>query len=200
MKDPSTLGGDRSLFLTVNEWARDTPWLHGALRAYAGYGVMLFGALLVLGYVLACRRRSVHLLAASLWSALAPLVAVALNQPIASSVNEQRPFSVFPNALLLAHRSADPSFASDHATMAGAVAVGLLLVSRRLGVVAAVAAVLMAFARVYVGAHFPVDVLAGLVLGGAVAALGWLLLRRPLELLLTRVAETPLRFAVPVDR
>lgn len=55
--------------------------------------------------------------------------------------------------------------------MAGAVAVGLLFVNRRLGVLATVLALLMAMTRVYVGAHFPADVLAGLVLGGLVAAI-----------------------------
>ena len=129
--DPSAIGGDRSLFLSINEWARDTPWLHAPLKAYAGYGVVGFAVLLLVGYVIARRSRSIDLLAASLWAALAPLVAVALNQPLASDVGEARPFTVFPHALLLAHRSADPSFASDHATMAGAIAVGLFLVSRR---------------------------------------------------------------------
>src|SRR4051812_8169733 len=199
MADPSTIADDRSLFTTINEWAQDTPWLHGFFKTYAGYGVVLFAALLLAGYVVARRRRRLDVLAASLWAALAPLVAVAMNQPIASGIDEPRPFTVFPHALLLAHRSADPSFTSDHATMAGAIAVGLFLVSRRLGAIATAAAVLMAFARVYVGAHFPVDVIAGLVLGGAVAGLGWLLLRRPLRYGLGLVARSPLRFAVPAD-
>ena len=199
MADPSTIGDDRSLFLTVNDWAQDTPWLHGVLTTYAGYGAALFGVLLLVGYLTARRSHRLDLLTASLWAALAPLVAVALNQPIASAVNEPRPFAAVPHALLLAHRSADPSFTSDHATMAGAVAVGLFLVSRRLGVVASVAAVLMAFARVYVGAHYPVDVLAGLALGGAVAGLGWLLLHRSLAAILRIIARTPLAFAVPAD-
>jgi undecaprenyl-diphosphatase len=38
----------------------------------------------------------------------------------------------------------------------------------------------MAYARVYVGAHYPGDVLAGLVIGAAVAILGWFLVRVPL--------------------
>jgi undecaprenyl-diphosphatase len=200
MHDPSTVADDRGLCLTINEWAQDTPWLHGFFKTYAGYGVVLFAVLLVAGYVIARRQRDLDLLTASLWAGLAPLIAVAVNQPIAAGVGEPRPFAVFPHALLLAHRSADPSFTSDHATMAGAVAVGLLLVSRRLGTVAAAAAVLMAFARVYVGAHYPVDVLAGLVLGGAVAGLGWLVLRRLLRSLLALAARSPLRLAVPVDR
>ena len=199
MADPSTIAHDRSLFLTVNDWARDTPWLHGLIRSYAAYGVVVFARLLLVGYLLARRRRDSRLLTASLWAALAPLIAVALNQPIAAGVGEPRPFQVFPNALLLAHRSADPSFTSDHATMAGAVAVGLFLVSRRLGAVAAAAAMLMAFSRVYVGAHYPIDVLAGLLLGGAVAGLGWLLLHRALEVTVRLIRKTPLRFAVPID-
>jgi membrane-associated phospholipid phosphatase len=54
----------------------------------------------------------------------------------------------------------------------GAVAAGSWLASRALGAIAAVAAVLMAFARVYVGVHYPWDVAAGLVFGALVALLG----------------------------
>jgi undecaprenyl-diphosphatase len=76
--------------------------------------------------------------------------------------------------------------------MAGAVAVGLFLVSRSLGIVASVAALAMAFARVYVGAHFPVDVVAGLVLGGATAGLGWLVVRSALARLVATVDRSRL--------
>jgi membrane-associated phospholipid phosphatase len=191
--DPSQIDGDRNWFLDVNEWAQDTGWLHGPLNFYAKYGVVLFAALLLIGYLLARRRRGPVMIAAALWAPLATLVAVAVNQPMASAVDEPRPFTVFPHALVLAHRSTDPSFASDHATLAGAVTIGLLLVSWRLGAVAAVAALLMAFARVYVGAHFPIDVIAGLVLGAGIAGLGWLIARPVLVRLVMGLARTPLR-------
>jgi undecaprenyl-diphosphatase len=109
------------------------------------------------------------------------------------TVNEARPYTALPHILVLATRSTDPSFPSDHATMAGAVAVGLWFVSRRLGIVAAIAALLMAFARVYIAAHYPADVVAGLLLGGLVAALTWLLVRRPLTRLTGALAGTRLR-------
>ena len=64
--------------------------------------------------------------------------------------------------------------------MAGAVAAGLWLVSVRLGLIATVAAVLMAFTRVYIGAHYPWDVIAGVAVGATVTVLGWLLLARTL--------------------
>ena len=200
MFDPSRLADDRSIFLSINEWARDTPWLHGILTAYANYGVVAFALLLLAGYLHARRSGNPARVAASCWAGAATLVAVSANQPIASGVDEPRPYSAYHHMLLLAHRSADPSFASDHATMAGAVAVGLLLVSRRLGAVAVVAALLMAFARVYVGAHYPVDVLAGLLLGAVVAGVGWLIFRRPMTMLVERIAETRLAPAVTARR
>ena len=69
-------------------------------------------------------------------------------------VAEARPYAVLPHILVLAHCSTDPSFPSDHAVLAGAVAAGLWLVNRRLGNVAVLAAAAMAFARVYIGAHY----------------------------------------------
>ena len=58
-----------------------------------------------------------------------------------------RPYTVLPNILVLAHRSTDYSFPSDHAVMAGAVAGGLFLVNRRLSAIAIVAAPLTMTAR-----------------------------------------------------
>lgn len=161
--------GDTTDFLQVNAWARHTAWLHGTAVEYANYGVVLFGLLLLMGGVLARREASVVMKARALLAPVGVLLAVAANQPIVHAVNEPRPYTKLPHALLLVHRSVDASFPSDHATMAGAVAAGLMLVSWRLGVLAVVAALLMAFTRVYVGAHYPIDVLAGLGVGAVVA-------------------------------
>ncbi len=173
---------DDRLMLAVNSLARHTGWLHAPVLAYATYGVVLFAVLLLAG-VLVARHGSTRDLAAAGWACLATLLAIALNQPVGHLFGEARPYAAHPGLLRLADPTRDFSFPSDHAVMAGAVAAGLLLVSRRLGLVAAAAAVLMAFARVYIAAHYPWDVLAGLALGAAVATLGWLLLRRPLTAL-----------------
>lgn len=183
---------DTSLFLDVNEFARDTSWLHSPATVYASDGVILFGALLVLGWWVA-RSRGARTVAASGWAAAATLLAVAVNQPLVHDFHEARPYTDRSHLLVLAQRSSDFSFPSDHAVMAGAAAAGLWLVSRRLGLIAAAAAGLMAVARVYIAAHYPHDVVAGLAVGAAITLLGWWLLRRPLTTLVERLVDTPLR-------
>jgi len=73
------------------------------------------------------------------------------------------------------------------------VAAGLMLAHRRLGAVAVALALAMAVARVYVGAHYTGDVVAGLILG-AVVVIGAARAGIPLLRALTgAVARSPLR-------
>lgn len=184
---------ERSWFLAVNRFAEATPGLHAPMRMYAEYGVALFAALVLLAWWWARRDGDPATMAAALWAPVGALVAVGLNQPLVNGFHEARPYTAFPHALTLVSHSPDYSFPSDHAVMAGAVTMGVLLTNRRLGVVAAIAASVMASARVYVGAHFPLDVVVGLLFGAAVALLGWLAARPLLVTAVTGLTRTALR-------
>jgi undecaprenyl-diphosphatase len=97
-------------------------------------------------------------------------IALLVNQPISHLVDRVRPYLAHPaHAHLLIAPSHDPSFPSDHATGGFALAVAMFLYDRTLGAVLLVLAAVLAFARVYVGTHYPGDVVAGALIGGAVA-------------------------------
>jgi len=168
----------------------------------AGYGLVVFAALLLAGWWIARRDGDPIRMAAAVWAPLGTLLAVAVNQPIVALVHEQRPYDALTGILVLATPTTDPGFPSDHATAAGAVMAGLFLVNRTLGWIAALAAAAMAFSRVYIAAHYPLDVAAGLLLGAAVTLLGWILVRRLLLRLVEGARDTglrPLLIATPTE-
>ena len=185
---------DLGWFWWINALAVATPWLHAPVYDYATYGPVLFVALLAAGWWVARRRGSERVMVAAVWAPVATVIAVGLNQPIVAAVDEPRPYTTLPHLLVLAQPSSDPAFPSDHAVMAGAAAAGVILVTRRLlAWVAVLAALALAFARVYIGAHYPHDVAAGLLLGAVITLVGWWSLRGILTRLVAWLAGTWLR-------
>jgi membrane-associated phospholipid phosphatase len=163
---------DTSLYRTVNRFADRTSWLHGPAVAYAKYGVVIFAGLLLLAWWRARQAGDLETEARIGWAGAATLIALGLGQIIGHLVDRARPYAVLPHVHVLVSKSADVSFPSDHALTVGAIAIGLWLVDHTLGWIAIALALLMAFTRVYVGAHYPTDVVAGLVIAGLIAAAG----------------------------
>lgn len=191
---------DGRLFRLINRLAGRTGWAHGFFIAYAKYGIVLFAVLLVVAYLDGRRHGDLRAVSGSVWAAGAALVALGIGQLIGSAVNRARPYNAMTGVHLLIDKTSDFSFPSDHATVAGAVAAGLLFTNRRWGTISAVLAVAMAFTRVYVGAHYPGDVVAGVALGAAVAWAGRVLVLPLLMKLASRVSRTPARPLVTSTR
>lgn len=84
-------------------------------------------------------------------------------------VNRPRPFVSVAHVSLLITRPASASFPSSHATtaLAGAVLLSWFWPRSRRGFL--LLAIAIAFSRVYVGVHYPADVLAGAAIGTAIA-------------------------------
>ncbi len=101
------------------------------------------------------------------------LLALGIGQLWASVFPESRPFVADHFTPLIPH-AADAAFPSDHLLVLGAVVGGCLLSSRPLAALAAALAVLVALARVYVGIHHPIDVVAGFALGAACGTGVWI--------------------------
>jgi undecaprenyl-diphosphatase len=116
---------------------------------------------------------------------LVPLVAVGVLLAHVSSLLLKRAFGVerpnerFPEPEPLVPAPTDFSFPSGHATTSFAAAALIAGAAPRLAVPAFVLAAAVAFSRVYVGVHYPLDVAGGALLGLGVATALRLLVRAP---------------------
>ncbi|MFD6323579.1 phosphatase PAP2 family protein [Streptomyces sp. NPDC058442] len=177
---------DVDLLYDINGLAKAAPPWFDHLMEFVGEFGLLFA---LLGMLVWCwwgvRKRggedAAPTVAALVWAPLAAGIAVLVNVPIREFVERRRPFLDHEGLEVLVDGKTDYSFVSDHATLCMALAVGLFLANRRLGLIGLVFGVLGGFIRVYMGVHYPTDVVGGLALGTAVA----LLLSPPAMALLT---------------
>lgn len=191
---------DGPAYIDVVNLAGHAPaWLNDTVAAWSTYGLALFAVLMAVGWWQARREGAT----ASVTALAAPFIVVlayGVDAALKLLVREDRPCQSLRVATVEAcPASGDWSFPSNHAAVATAAAVALLFVSRRLGTVAAVAAGAMAVSRVWVGAHYPHDVLAGCVVGALTGLLAASALRRRAEALALRLAATRLRLLITVE-
>jgi len=162
---------DDTLFAAINGLAGHHHMIDGffVLASIAG-PYLLIGILVLLWYWPGDRSRRDHRQADAVIALLSTVVALALNQVIIHLWNRPRPFAMHAATLLLPP-SSDPSFPSDHATFGFAIAMTLVLSSRRIGLLALLISAILAFSRVYTGEHYGSDVVAGALIGGALACM-----------------------------
>jgi undecaprenyl-diphosphatase len=163
---------DRAVFLGLNGIAGHSGFLDTLGVFFAQDSPYLVAAgFLALWFLLPRQERSLRrrLIQATVAAAVGLLVATV----IGSIWYRPRPFVALPAGavhLLVAH-ARDSSFPSDHTTFAFAVAAALTDAGPVLSPAAWVLAVLVGVARIFVGVHWPTDVLAGALLGSAIGRL-----------------------------
>ena len=133
------------------------------ILGHGGALVWAIGAVL-LGLVF--RTRWPGVFQAALAIGLAALLADSAAKPL---IARHRPFVSYIGVELLAKPQRSGSFPSTHAAGAFAGAFALARVFPEVRILWVMAA-LVAFARVYVGVHYPLDVIGGAVIGLAAAA------------------------------
>lgn len=160
---------DTRLFEAINGLAGRQDAVDDLFEMIAHYGPFLMIAVLLgLWFWPASRARRDQLQTSAIVATLSATLALGVNQVIIHLWDRPRPFAAHAATLLLAP-SKDPSFPSDHATFAFAIAVAVLLVARRLGWLLFIFAALLGLARVWTGEHYPSDVIAGAAIGSLVA-------------------------------
>ena len=155
---------DRALFRAVFR-VKWTP-LTAVLRAFtvAGTAGALWGFLAAAAFLLTGLRPS-HL--------LIPWVAVASSWTLAEGAkylfNRARPYISDTEIAPLIKTPSSSSFPSGHSATAAAGALTLSVVYPSFAPVLLLSGFLVALSRIYLGVHYPFDVLAGLLIGSATA-------------------------------
>ncbi|MEU6084608.1 phosphatase PAP2 family protein [Streptomyces sp. NPDC047108] len=165
---------DVSLLYEINGLAGDAPgWFDRAMAWIGEHGIAYAMVVLLVACWWVVRRRedAPTAVAGLLWAPLAAGLALLVNLPIRDFVERPRPFLDHRGLEVLLPGKTDYSFVSDHATLVMALAVGIFIAHRTFGLIGIGLAFLEGFCRVYMGLHYPTDVVGGFALGTAVTLL-----------------------------
>ena len=99
-------------------------------------------------------------------AALSPVVGLVADAILGKIWYHDRPFATHPGqTVLLVHHAKDNGFPSEHATVAFAIAFAVLAFGRPLGALLVVLATAIALDRIFVGVHYPADVVGSFFVG-----------------------------------
>lgn len=155
---------DLQLFTWINNMAGHSGLLDGFMRFLASDAEYLFYLAVVVYWFTrtdANRRMIVEALGAACLS-------LGIGGVIGDFFYRSRPFVAHHVHQLIPH-AINASFPSDHATAAFTIATAIFFYRRKEGFVWYVIAALVSLSRVFVGVHYPMDVLAG-ALNGIICA------------------------------
>lgn len=178
-------------YLEIADLTRSTPsWLRELAALFTEAVVVLFAVVLLLVWWRA-RKRGAPAMARALLVPVGVVLAYLVSELSKTLLRAPRPCHTFPELEIPAGcpPASDWAFPSNHATVAGAVAIGVLLAWPRLGVPTALLSALGACSRVFVGVHYPHDVLVGVLLGCLVGAVVVVALSRAFSPLVARLRE-----------
>lgn len=175
---------DKTLFFWINDLADKVPIIDRFMRLMGNDYFILVGMALVVFAMWFTGRDPEHRERnqRAVWCALIGAgFACAIVAICNAFYDRPRPFDMYPGEVeLLFYRPTDPSFPANSSATAFAFASGIWLGNRRVGYLLLLPALLVGFARVFVGVHYPFDVLGGALIGIA-ATLGAILVLRIFE-------------------
>jgi undecaprenyl-diphosphatase len=187
---------DFRVFELLNGAMSGRDGLDDFVAGFASWSVPLFAAATLSLWLLDRPGGPMRWRLATACACVAAGLGLLVNQLIGRLWFRERPFAAHPaHTILLAQRSRDPSFPSDHATAAFAIGFVILFFSLRLGAAFLASAAAIGVSRILVGLHYPGDVLAGAGIGLACALVAVLIGRGPLD----RVAAVVARATDPLQ-
>lgn len=157
---------DLDAVYAFNQLAKEVPYLDTLMVALSS-PVLGFGALLAFGIFLANRKRPAWLVAIVLGGAVGATDGLC-HYVIKQLVQRTRPCVTEPGLYTPAGCGTGFSMPSIHAANAFAAALVMTMLVPRAAVPAYLLAAAIAISRVFLGVHYPTDIVAGAVVGTAI--------------------------------
>lgn len=148
------------LFQTINNWSGHYKWLDETMIFFSDKALLLYAIGLALLWVASSSAGK----RTALFAGITGGVGLLLNFLISLVYFEPRPFISHSVNLLIPH-AADASFPSDHTTGAFCIALAIFLRNQKIGTPFLLLAIATGFSRIFVGHHYPGDVLASVIVG-----------------------------------
>jgi undecaprenyl-diphosphatase len=190
---------DWSVFHAINAGVATRDWLEDPVTLSGGLAVTLYAVATVGLWFLARPYGDLKWKLACASALVAAAVAMLANQVISRAWDRPRPYATHPASdHLLSAPSPDPSFPSDHAAAAFAIAFAVLAFSRRGGLAFLAGATLIGLSRIALGMHYPSDVVAGALVGWAAAMFVTVLAGKWLVRIVVRLSRVSDRLLRPL--
>ena len=147
-----------NIFKSINQLAGHHPFLDGLMAGVTNYALIVYAIVLLLIWFFGKNQYKKTVV----YAAITGVLALLINFVIGHIYFEARPFVAHKVNLLVDH-AADASFPSDHTTGAFALALAVLFVHRKIGIGMLLFAFITGFSRIYVGHHYPFDIIGSIV-------------------------------------
>lgn len=159
------------MYRDIVDFALTTPaWVHTLAEVGTDAGLFLFAALFVLTWWRG-RNAPARDLALAIAGPAGIVCAYVISEIVKILIQAERPCRGGAVTIAACPPVGDWSFPSNHSVIAAGAAATLVLIWRTLAWVVFPLAAVMAFSRVFVGVHYPHDVVAGFLLGLGLAPL-----------------------------
>jgi undecaprenyl-diphosphatase len=158
---------DIKIFYWLNNFAGQCGFFDKAVIFLADYSQYFLAALFLLFLFFSCYSRKKKIVVLSVTAVSAILARFGIVAVIRYLFYRPRPFLVLPVQQLTSNNGS--SFPSGHAAFFFAMATAIYLYNKKWGIIFFVASGLMAVSRVIGGVHYPLDIIAGALIGAVVA-------------------------------
>lgn len=155
------------LFRIINNLDNKNTILDKIMIFFSEYGPYISMAAIVIVFILGLKQKNCENRKIAVSTVVITVINLIINLIVRSIFHVDRPFVHNKVNLLLPHDSAS-SFPSNHATGTMSIALGLEKYNKLLSRILTILSIIIGFSRVYVGHHYPIDVIGAYIIVFAV--------------------------------